>query len=114
MNTYDKAIPIEKGTHNIFEDIGLPDSGTLLLKSKIIIEFRRLMHERGLSQEEAARLTGFKQPDLSNILRGKLRGYSTERLMHLLIGFEQDIDITVRPHAKRGEPGVITFQTVPA
>jgi Helix-turn-helix domain len=37
-----------------------------------------------LAQEGSAQLMGIAQPDLSNILRGRFRGYSVERLMRFL------------------------------
>jgi hypothetical protein len=50
-----------------------------------------------------------KQPDLSNILRGRYRGYSVARLMRMLTAFDQDVEIFTRPHRKAGEAGRIIF-----
>jgi predicted XRE-type DNA-binding protein len=72
----------------------------------------RLIKARKLTQTAAARLVGISQPDLSHILRGNLRGWSTERLMRMLTAFEQDVEITVKPHTKSGEAGKITFNAV--
>ena len=105
---------VEEGRGNIFADLGLPDAEDLLLKSKIAIELHRLIKERRLSQTAAAKIIGVSQPDLSNLLHGRLRGYSTERLMRMLTGLNQDVEITVRPHRKPGEAGRITFTTTAA
>ena len=53
-------------------------------------------------------------PDLSNLLRGRFRGYSAERLMRMLTAFGQDVEITVHPRRrKHGECGRITFGAAP-
>ncbi|MBP0574822.1 XRE family transcriptional regulator, partial [Mycobacterium tuberculosis] len=85
---------------NIFADLGLPDAEETLLKSQIVIVLHRLIKARDLTQTAAAKLIGIGQPDLSHILRGQFRGWSVERLMRMLTVFEQDVDITVRPHSR--------------
>jgi predicted XRE-type DNA-binding protein len=75
----------------------------------LIVQLKRLIAERGLTQTAAAKLIGFKQPDLSKLLRGQLRLVSVEKLMRMLTAFDQDVEITVRPHRKRGQAGRITF-----
>jgi predicted XRE-type DNA-binding protein len=102
---------VQEGRGNIFADLGLPDAEDLLLKSKIVIELHRLIKGRSLTQTAAAKLIGISQPDLSNLLRGRLRGYSAERLMRMLTALNHDVEITVRPHRKAGEAGRITFTT---
>jgi len=51
--------------------------------------------ERGLSQREAARILDIAQPDLSNLLRGRFRGYSVERLMRMLTPLDCTVSIVV-------------------
>jgi predicted XRE-type DNA-binding protein len=81
----------------------------MLLKSHIVIELRRLITQRKLTQTAAAKLVGVGQADLSKILRGHFRGYSEAKLMRMLTAFGQDIEITTRPHRKSGEAGTIIF-----
>jgi predicted XRE-type DNA-binding protein len=100
---------IERGSGNIFADLGLPDAEDMLLKSSIVIELRRLIAQRKLTQTAAAKLVGVSQADLSRILRGQFRGYSEARLMRMLTAFGQDIEITTRPHRKSGKAGRIIF-----
>jgi predicted XRE-type DNA-binding protein len=109
-----RRIKVEEASSNIFADLGLPDAEDLLLKSKLVIELHRLIKERRLTQTRAAKLIGVSQPDLSNLLHGRLRGYSAERLMRMLTALNQDVEITMRPHRKAGEAGRITFTTTPA
>jgi predicted XRE-type DNA-binding protein len=106
-----KKLPAhDVGSGNIFADLGLPDAEDLLLKSQIVVELHRLIKARKLTQTAAAKRIGIGQPDLSNVLRGRFRGYSAERLMRMLTAFDQDVEITVRPRRRRtGEGGRITF-----
>jgi len=100
---------IEAGSGNIFADLGLPDAEEMLLKSTIVIELKRLIKHRKLTQTAAAKLVGVSQADLSKILRGHFRGYSEARLMRMLTAFDQDVEITTRPHRRAGEAGRIIF-----
>jgi predicted XRE-type DNA-binding protein len=107
-----KKEPLPKfdvGSGNIFADIGLPNPEEHLLKAQLVVQLGQLIKARKLTQTAAAKRLGVKQPDLSNILRGRFRGYSVERLMRMLTALDQDIDIVVRPRKKAGKPGRITL-----
>ena len=107
------APAFEVGSGNIFADLGLPNAEEHLLKASLVVQLRRLIEARKLTQTAAAKVVGIRQPDLSNILRGHYQGFSLERLMRMLTAFDQDIEITVRPRRRRkGQAGRITF--VPA
>jgi predicted XRE-type DNA-binding protein len=99
----------EIGSGNIFADIGLPNPEEHLLKAQLVVQLGLLIKARKLTQTAAAKRLGVKQPDLSNILRGRFRGYSVERLMRMLTALDQDIDIVVRPRKSTGKPGRITL-----
>ena len=91
----------EKGTGNVFADIGLPNADEHLVKAKLVFKIDSLMRARGLKQVEAAGLFGVRQPDVSKMLRGDFRQFSVERLMRFLVALGQDVEIVVKPH--RGE-----------
>jgi predicted XRE-type DNA-binding protein len=105
-----KKIEAHESSGNVFADLGLPDSEERMLKAGIVVELRRLIKERELTQVKAAKLVGISQPDLSHLLRGDFDDYSAERLMKMLTAFEQDIEIIMRPHRKAGQRGRITFK----
>jgi predicted XRE-type DNA-binding protein len=105
-----RKIEAHEGSSNVFADLGLPNSEERLLKANIVVELRRLIKERGLTQVKAAKLVGVSQPDLSHLLRGDFDDYSAERLMKMLIVFEHDIEIVMKPHRKAGQRGRITFK----
>ncbi len=105
-----KTLPAhEVGSGNIFADLGLPNAEEHQLKAALVVQLHRLIKGRKLTQAAAAKLIGIKQPDLSNILRGHYHGFSVGRLMRMLTVFDQDVEITTRPHRKSGEAGRIIF-----
>jgi predicted XRE-type DNA-binding protein len=106
-----KKLPaVERSSGNVFADLGLPDADELLLKAGLLAELLRLMKLRKLTQAKAAEMTGVAQPDLSNLLRGKLRGFSVERMMKMLTAFGRDVEVVVRPTPKSRKEGGITFR----
>jgi len=46
-------------------------------------------------------LPGLDQPKISALSRGRLSGFSIERLFRLLSILDQDIEIVIRPHHRR-------------
>ena len=98
-----ERITITKGSGNVFADLGLPDADELLVKATLAIEIERIIRQRKLTQHAAAKLMGIDQPKVSHILRGRLEGYSTERLMGFLTALGRDIEIVVRkaPRSRR-------------
>lgn len=105
-----KKLPAHtRGSGNIFADLGLPNAEEHQLKAVLVVQLKHLIAERGLSQVATAKLVEMKQPDLSKLLRGQLKLVSVEKLLRMLTAFDQDVEITVKPHRKRGETGRITF-----
>ncbi len=87
---------VERGSGNVFADLGFPDAGAHLIKAEIISRIDDIVRDRGITQTEAARLMGLSQPDVSRLLRGDFREYSLERLFRLLTALGRDMDIVIR------------------
>lgn len=87
---------IERGSGNVFKDLGYPDADAHLLKAELVARIDEIIRQRGLTQVEAARLLGLSQPDVSRLLRGNFREYSMERLLRLLTVLGHDVDIVIR------------------
>ena len=88
---------VERGSGNVFADLGLPDADAHLLKAGLVTRIDAIIRQRGLTQTKAAWLLGLSQPDVSRLLRGDFREYSLERLFRLLTALGSDIDFVVRP-----------------
>jgi predicted XRE-type DNA-binding protein len=89
---------ITESSGNIFADLGLPNPEERLLKSDLAIHIARLIRDKGLTQQDAARLAGVSQPQLSNIIRGRLSGYSVEKLLRIIncLGRRVEVRISAR------------------
>ena len=86
---------VETSTGNIFEDLGLPDAQTRLAKAELSRSIRRVLADKGWKQREAAEVLGLAQSDVSDLVRGKLRRFSMERLHTLLMRLGADVRIEV-------------------
>ena len=96
-----RRIRFERGSDNIFADIGLPNAEEHLIKAQLVFKIDGLLKKRRLKQTEAAKLFGVKQPDVSKMLRGDFRQFSVERLMRFLVALGQDVVIVIKPHRGR-------------
>jgi predicted XRE-type DNA-binding protein len=98
-------IQVEESGGNVFADLGLREPEERLAKADLAIAISREIDSRGLTQTEAAELLGVAQPEVSNLMRGRLAGYSIERLTRLLNALGQDVEIRIRPSRTAGERG---------
>jgi predicted XRE-type DNA-binding protein len=99
---------VEKGSGNVFADLGLPHPEQELLKAKLTLQIYRLIKRRGLKQAEAGRILGIQQPHVSALMRNRAGAFSVERLMDFLTALGQDVEIIVRPTRKpHGEVSVV-------
>jgi predicted XRE-type DNA-binding protein len=96
MTTISDDNEITIGSGNVFADLGLPDADDRLLKARILTVISDSVARLGLTQTAAAERLGIAQPDVSNLLRGRLRGYSLERLLSFARALGNDIEITVK------------------
>src|SRR5437660_4736979 len=85
------------GSTNISADLGRPDAEEAFAKMKLAYEIGTLIKSAGWTQSQAAKRLGIDQPKISALLRGRLGGFSIERLFKFLNQLGQDIQITVRP-----------------
>jgi predicted XRE-type DNA-binding protein len=84
---------------SIFDDADLNFPPDHRIKAELVDEIGRRMAADGLTQARAAAQMGIAQPDLSNILRGKFRGCSVDRLTAMLGRLGYGVDIILRPPA---------------
>jgi predicted XRE-type DNA-binding protein len=107
------GVAFEVGSGNVFADLGLPDAEERQTKARLAAQIANLLV--GISQKEAATLLGLDQPKVSKLLRGQLRGFSTDRLMGFLTVLGQNVEIRVSPASRsstaRSKPGHISVVT---
>jgi predicted XRE-type DNA-binding protein len=105
-----EAIPVTRGSRNVFADLGLPNPDERLAKAQLASRIDDVVRARRIRQQQAARLMGIDQPKVSHLLQGRLDGFSTQRLIDFLNALGQDAEIIVRPapaSRKRGRLHVV-------
>jgi len=89
------------GSGNVFADLGLPDAEERLAKAQLAMRIHDAITARGISQAEAAKLLGVDQAKVSHIVRGRLSGFTMDRLFRYLGRLGCQVDIVVHPVAPR-------------
>lgn len=89
---------VHVGTGNVFEDLGFPNAQEMLAKAELVRQICKLVEKRNLTQAQIGELLGLPQPKVSQLLRGRLTGFSSDRLMRFLMKLECDIEIRIRPY----------------
>ncbi len=96
----------EKGSGNVFRDLGLPDAKEHMVKAQLVAEISRIMKSRKLTQTKIGALLGISQPEVSRMLRGHFREYSVERLIDFLTALDRDVEIVIRRRTRKGKGAV--------
>jgi predicted XRE-type DNA-binding protein len=102
---------VRPGSGNVFADLRLPDAGERLSKAELASEIASLIKSAGLTQAQAARRLGVDQPKVSALLRGRLKDFSTDRLLRFLNLLGRDVLIVIRPRQNRLPPGIRVVAT---
>ena len=101
-------VKITESSGNVFRDLGLPNPEQEMMKARLTLQIYRIVRERGLTQAQAAKALGIKQPHVSLLMRNRAGSFSAGRLMEFLTALGQDVEITVRPAQKEhGEMSVM-------
>lgn len=83
---------------NVFADLELSEPEDRMLKAQLAIQIRYFIEQKGWTQAEAAEAVGLDQPKISNLLRGRLTGFSIDRLFRILnrLGHRIEVKISAR------------------
>src|SRR6266404_1414433 len=85
-------IPVVEGSGNVFADLELADAQDLQVKAELTRQLGHRLKVLGLTQVQAAKRLGLKQPDVSKLANGRHTGFSTDRLLALLSSLEVDVE----------------------
>jgi predicted XRE-type DNA-binding protein len=103
-----RKIDYEEGSGNVFADLGLPNPEQELLKANLTVQIFRAIKARKLTQAKAGKVLGIPQPHVSDLMRGRARAFSTERLMQFLAALGHDVEIRVKKTRKEhGQVSVV-------
>jgi predicted XRE-type DNA-binding protein len=103
-----EEIKVQQSSGNVFSDLELPNPEEMLTKAELARQISQIITKRHLTQIEAAELLGIDQPKVSALIRGKLSGFSTERLFRFLNALGRDVEIVVKRKPKSRKEARIT------
>ncbi len=89
-----------ESTGNVFADLDLPKPDEALAKAELAQKIVAILHERRLTQTDAAAMLGVDQPKISALMRGRLSGFSIERLLRFLLLLGRDVEINIKPRPR--------------
>ncbi len=77
---------IRRSSGNVFQDLGFSkdEAEHLKVRSALMIQMRKVLEARGLTQAAAAALLGVSQPRISDLVRGKIDLFSIDTLVDML------------------------------
>jgi predicted XRE-type DNA-binding protein len=71
------------------------EAENMKLRSALMMELRRHLDERGLSQSEAAKLFGVTQPRVSDLVRGKIDRFALDTLVNMLAAAGMRVEMRI-------------------
>lgn len=92
-----KKETVTPSSGNVFADLGIPNPEQYLAKAELAAKIFIIVKRRRLTQAATAEILGINQPKVSALLRGRLDGFSTDRLFRFLNALGCDVQITVSP-----------------
>ncbi len=96
---------IEKGSTNVYADLGLTNPGEMLVKAELATAIRNTIKTNGWTQTEASKMLDLSQPKLSNLLNGKFRGISEAKMLECLTRLGRDVQIVIGAEGHKKAPG---------
>ena len=101
----------EKSSGNVFADLQIKYSEEALAKAELARQIHLVIKRKKLTQKKAAETLGIDQPKISALIRGKLSGFSLDRLFRFLLLLGQDVIINVKPKARSRKNGSLNIST---
>ena len=85
------GIPVEEGSRSVYADLGYRNNEEMTIKAQLVTKIAEILHQRRLTQEQAAQILGLTQPRVSALLKGRFRGISQRRLLECLTRLGRDV-----------------------
>jgi len=92
---------IIRGSGNIFRDLGHPNADREQLRALLAARIIGVLDGRKLTVRAAHELTGIAAADFSRIRQAKLDRFTIDRLMAVLAGLGQEVEVTVNVHPRK-------------
>ena len=97
-------VKVRRSSGNVFRDLGFPveEAESLKLRADLMVQIRRLIENRKLTQAAAAKMLGVTQPRVSDLVRGKIDLFSIDTLVDMLARTGIRVALTI--HRGRSRP----------
>ena len=79
-----KEIKVQKGSGNVFYDLGFDNPDELLVKAELVRKISAIITKNNLNQVEASQLLGIEQSEFSALIKGNILSFSTEIIFSFL------------------------------
>ncbi len=100
-------LEIIRGSPNVFRDLGHPDADREQLRALLAAQIIDVLDDRKPSGRAAQEETGFAAADFSRIRNARLGRFTVDRLMAILAGLGQEVEVTVKVHPRRQDNDVM-------
>lgn len=99
LHVFQMTERIRRSSGNVFKDLGFPpdEAAHLLIRTDLMLEIKRILKERRLTQVKAAKLLGVSQPRVSDLVRARIDLFSIDTLVALLAR----LGVSVSLHTRR-------------
>ena len=100
-----EEIYFEESSGNVFEDLGVRNPEDASLRADLAKRIAEIIEGRKLSQADIAHTLGVDQPKVSKLVRGRISGFTADRLLRFLTALGCDVRIEVKAPPKKSRRG---------
>lgn len=90
------AMEVERGSGNVFRDLGYANADVLQFKSLLALEIVKLLDKEQLTVRAAHERTGIAAADFSRIRNADLGRFTVDRLMMIINRLGSRVEVRVR------------------
>ncbi len=95
-----KDIAYVDGSENVFADIGVRDPEESRVRAELAFQIAQLVRRKGLRQNQVAKILGVDQSKVSKLVRGRISGFTSDRLFRFLNALGCNVGIEVQESRK--------------
>lgn len=94
---------MEKGSGNVFADIGFPqeEAQNLHMRAELMIRLAQYIEKKGLTQQQAAKKLGVTQPRLNLMLKRRIELFSLDALVNMAARAGMRVELRVKLPLKK-------------
>jgi len=92
---------------NVFQDLAFPDAEEKFAKVKLASAIYDAIQKQERTREEVGNILGINSEELENLMNGRLRIFSIEKLFSFLLALGHNLEIVVTPKSTGQSKGAI-------